>query len=229
MNRIRTLLTVTALVLISSAVSGQDVRTLGTKVADLLARMPADNFELASRLMEDMYALGEEGRALICDQVVPAGSGDDLRARYAVSSLTAHLSGDKDNTRKRAWENQCILFMKKAADREVRSFFMRQLNLIGSDLAVEALGDYVSSAEMCDDAVMVLQSVGSESAASLLYSSQGSGKCPCAAQVMVALPALTPVTTPFWSTGATAGLLDIQVTAPLVALPGAMVAESVSC
>jgi hypothetical protein len=37
MNRIRTLLTVTALVLISAAVSAQDVRTLGTKVADLLA------------------------------------------------------------------------------------------------------------------------------------------------------------------------------------------------
>ncbi|MRR21170.1 hypothetical protein EG827_13400, partial [bacterium] len=161
-------------------------------MADLLARMPADNFELASRLMEDMYALGEEGRALICDQVVPAGSGDDLRARYAVSSLTAHLSGDKDFTRKRAWENQCIQFMKKAADREVRSFFMRQLNLVGSDLAVEALGDYVSSPEMCDDAVMVLQSVGSESAASLLYSSLGSGKCPCAAQVMVALAETHP-------------------------------------
>lgn len=194
MNRIRTLLTVTALVLISAAVSAQDVRTLGTKVADLLARMPADNLELASRLMDDMYALGEEGRAMICSQVVPAGTGDDLRARYAVSSLTAHLSGDRDEARKRVWESQCIQFMKKAADREVRSFFMRQLNLIGSDLAVESLADYVSSPEMCDDAVMVLQSVGSEAAASLLYSSLGSGKCPCAAQVMVALAETHPGT-----------------------------------
>ena len=145
MNRIRTLLTVTALVLISAAVSAQDVRTLGTKVADLLARMPADNLELASRLMDDMYALGDEGMAMICGQVVPAGTGDDLRARYAVSSLTAHLSGDSDDTRKRAWESQCIRFMKSATDREVRSFFMRQLNLVGSDMAVEALADYANS------------------------------------------------------------------------------------
>lgn len=192
MNRIRTLLTVTALVLVSTAVTAQDVRTLGTKVADLLARMPADNLELASRLMEDMYALGDEGRAMICGQIVPAGTGDDLRARYAVSSLTAHLSGDKDDARKKAWENQCIHFMKIATDREVRSFFMRQLNLVGSDLAVEALADYVSSPEMCDDAVMVLQSVGSVAAASLLYSSLGSGNCPCAAQVMVALAETHP-------------------------------------
>ncbi|MRR21228.1 hypothetical protein EG827_13705, partial [bacterium] len=192
MNRIRTLLTVTALVIISSAVSGQDVRTLGTKVADLLARMPADNFELASRLMEDMYVLGEEGRAIICGQVVPAGTGDDLRARYAVSSLTAYLSGDKDDNRKREWETQCIHFMKNATDREVRSFFMRQLNLMGSDMTVEALADYVSSPEICDDAVIVLQSVGSEAAASLIYSSLGSGKCPCAAQAMVALAETHP-------------------------------------
>jgi len=192
MNRIRTLLTVTALVLISAAVSAQDVRTLGTKVADLLARMPADNLELASRLMEDMYALGEEGRAMICGQVLPAGTGDDLRVRYAVSSLTAHLSGDKDDARKRAWEIQCIRFMNEASDREVRSFFMRQLNLIGSDMAVEALTDYVSSPEMCDDAVIVLQSVGSVKAASVLYSSLSSGKCPCAAQVMVALAETHP-------------------------------------
>lgn len=192
MNRIRTLLTVTAMVLITAAVSAQDVRTLGTKVADLLARMPADNIELASRLMEDMYALGEEGRAMICGQVVPAGTDDDLRARYAVSSLTAHLSGDGDDARKRAWEKQCIHFMKAATDREVRSFFMRQLNLVGSDLSVEALAEYVSSAEMCDDAVIALQSVGSEAAATLIYTSLSAGRCPCAAQAMVTLAETHP-------------------------------------
>ncbi len=194
MNRIKTLLNVTALVLISAAVSAQDVRTLGTKVADLLARMPADNLELASRLMDDMYALGDEGMAMICGQVVPAGTGDDLRARYAVSSLTAHLSGDSDDTRKRPWEKQCIRFMKSATDREVRSFFMRQLNLVGSDMAVEALADYVNSQEMCDDAVIVLQSVGSEAAATLIRSSLSATVCPCAAQKMVALAETHPGT-----------------------------------
>ena len=192
MNKIKKLLTLTALVLIGTAVSAQDVRTLETKVADLLARMPADNLALASRLMEDMYALGDEGRAMICEQIVPAGKGDDLRARYAVASLTAHLSKDSVDTRKRAWESQCIQFMKSAGDREVRSFFMRQLSLTGSDMAVTALSDYVSSPEICDDAVIVLQSIGSKAAASLLYSSLSEVECPCAAQVMVALAATHP-------------------------------------
>src|SRR5690606_3378175 len=131
---------------------------------------------------------------MICEQVVPAGKGDDLRARYAIASLTAHLSKDSDDARKRAWESQCIQFMKSAGDREVRSFFMRQLSLTGSDMTVSALSDYVSSPEMCDDAVIVLQSVGSEAAASLLYSSLSAGECPCAAQVMVALAERRPGT-----------------------------------
>jgi len=192
MNKIKTLFAVAALLLIGSTAGAQDVRTLGTRVADLLARIPADNLDLASRLMEDMYALGEEGRAMICEQVVPAGAGDDLRARYAVSSLTAHLSADKDEIRKREWEKQCIRYMKLATDREVRSFFMRQLNLVGSDQAVGSLKEWVLSPEMCDDAVIALQSIGSDAATDLLVSSLNATECPCAAQIMVALAETRP-------------------------------------
>ncbi len=194
MNKIRTLSALAALLLISAVAGAQDVRTTGTRVADLLARMPADNMELASRLMEDMYALGEQGRAMICEQIVPAGTGDDLRARYAVASLTAHLSADRDDIRKRQWEKECIGFMNRATDREVRSFFMRQLNLVGSALTAEALEPWVLSPEMCDDAVIALQSTGTAGAADLLASALTASACPCAAQVMVALAEIHPGT-----------------------------------
>lgn len=192
MNKIRTLFALIALLLITAVAGAQDVRTLGTRVADLLARLPADNDELASRLMEDMYALGGQGREMICEQIVPAGTGDDMRARYAVASLTVHLSADRDDARKREWEKECIGFMNLATDREVRSFFMRQLNLVGSALTVEALRPWVLSPEMCDDAVIALQSIGSAGAADLLASALKSSDCPCAAQVMVALAETRP-------------------------------------
>jgi HEAT repeat protein len=194
MNKIRTFFALAALLLVNAAVGGQDVRTLGTRVADLLARMPADNLELASRLMEEMYSLGEQGRGMICEQIVPAGTGDDIRARYAVSGLTAHLSADRDDTRKRVWEKECIRFMNSAAGREVRSFFMRQLNLIGSASTVEALKPWILSPEMCDDAVIALRSAGTAGAADLLASALTEPECPCAAQVMVALAETRPGT-----------------------------------
>jgi HEAT repeat protein len=192
MNKIRTLFALAVLLLVSAPTGAQDVRSLETRVADLLARMPADNMELASRLMEEMYALGEQGRIMICEQIVPAGTGDDLKARYAVSSLTAHLSADLDDTRKREWEKECIGFMNRATDREVRSFFMRQLNLVGSALTVEAMKPWVLSPEMCDDAVIALQSTGTAGAADLLASALTASECPCAAQVMVALAETRP-------------------------------------
>jgi HEAT repeat protein len=187
MNRIKTLPVLLAAFLISMALNAQDVRTLETKVADLLARMPADNQDLVSRLMEEMYSLGDEGLAQICAQVVPAGSGDDTRARYAVSTLTAYLSGDSTDTRKREWESRCIRFMNAARSRDVRSFFTRQLNLIGSDAAVEALKAYSLDPEVCDDVVMALQSIGSDAALQVIESTLTADECPCAAQAMDAL------------------------------------------
>ncbi|MCA1741501.1 MAG: hypothetical protein LC630_03325, partial [Bacteroidales bacterium] len=187
MNRLRTLLTLSALLLFNAVASSQDVRTLETRVADLLARLPADSRELTVRLMEEMYSLGDDGTALICGQVIPAGTGDDTRARFAVASLTAHLSGDKDEARKNVWEKQCIRFMKAAEDSGVSAFFMRQLNLIGSDEAVEVLREYAASDESCDDAVIALQSIGSDAALDLLASVLRKGTSPCAAQMMIAL------------------------------------------
>ena len=64
MNRVRALLTVMAVLISGVPILGQDVRTVETKVADLLARLPAESMELTSQLMEEMYSLGDEGRAM---------------------------------------------------------------------------------------------------------------------------------------------------------------------
>ena len=71
----------------------QDKRTIETKVADLLARLPANDQQFTNSLMVDMLSLGEEGIKKICDQVIPAGTGDDTRPRFAIESLSRFLSG----------------------------------------------------------------------------------------------------------------------------------------
>ena len=77
------IITALILCLISFAASAQDVRTVETKIADLLVQMPAVSFEQRDRLAEDTYNLGEEGLKLICSQVVPPGTGEDTKARFA--------------------------------------------------------------------------------------------------------------------------------------------------
>ena len=176
-----------AAMLLQFNLHGQDAGSVAARLDILLAGLPADNTELTAGIMEEIFSLGDEATAMLCSRIVPAGTGDDLRARYAVASLTATLSADSDESRKRAWERQVIRFMRLSSDREVTAFFMKQLNLIGAADAVQAVADYAVTPGICEDAVMVLQAVDAPASATMLSEVLASDPCPCAAQVMVAL------------------------------------------
>jgi hypothetical protein len=81
----------------------QDKRTLETKVADLLAQMPANDLQYTDKLMGDMLSFGEEGIRKICDRIIPAGTGDDTKARFAVETFSRYLSGKDNETGRALW------------------------------------------------------------------------------------------------------------------------------
>jgi hypothetical protein len=93
------------LLLISLASYPQDNRTIETKVADLLARLPANDLQFNDKLMEEMLSLGETGIKQICDQIIPAGTGDDTRPRFAVESLSRFLSQKGKESEKEMGKN----------------------------------------------------------------------------------------------------------------------------
>ena len=95
-------------VLFSTVAISQDLRTLETKVADLLAPMPARDAAMVERLVGEMLALGDAGLKMICNQVRPAGSGDDVKPRFAVESLSRYLSGYGTEQVRSGWEKICI-------------------------------------------------------------------------------------------------------------------------
>ena len=119
--------------------------------------------------------------------MIQAGTGDDSRARYAVSSLTGYLSKGSDMVKQKVWEEQCLGFVRSAVSYEVRTFFIRQLNLIGSDAALEVLKPFVTHEVMCSDAVMALEAIGTTKAQEMLASALDADNCPCAGQIMDAL------------------------------------------
>ncbi len=82
----------------------QDKRTIETKIADLVAQFPTNDLQFLEKLMGDMALLGEEGQDKICDQIIPAGTGDDTKIQVRVESYSRYLSGaGKDNDRQ-SWE-----------------------------------------------------------------------------------------------------------------------------
>jgi HEAT repeat protein len=172
------------LLLISVAFQAQDKRTTETKVADLLARMPANDQQFTARLMVDMMSLGESGIKQICDKVIPAGTGDDTRPRFAIESLSRFLSGKQYDDQKPMWENVCISYALGQNDFGVKDFFMKQLQLFGGSSSAEAMKIYLTSKELCYPALEVISAVGGKTAETILAESLKNKDLPCAAAVM---------------------------------------------
>jgi len=173
-----------SLLLFSSIINAQDKRTIETRVADLLARMPANDVQFTDKLMADMLSLGETGLTQVCDQIVPPGTGDDTRARFAIESFTRFLSAKGQESNRSIWEQICINYATKETDFNVKDFFMKQLQLIGGDKSADAMKVYLQSRELCGPALAVISAAGGKKAESILAESLKNKDLPCAAAVM---------------------------------------------
>jgi HEAT repeat protein len=186
--KIRNTLIISLLLLLVPVVAyPQDKRTTETKVADLLARFPANDLQLNNKLMNDMLALDDAGIKMICDQIVPAGKGDDTRARFAIESLSRYLSANGFEKDKADWEKTCIVYTTSSKDSGVKDFFMKQLQLIGGDPSIEAVKQYLSDKDMCQPALAVILAARGSKAESVLAESLKDKELPCAAAAMNAL------------------------------------------
>jgi HEAT repeat protein len=183
----RILFSASALLLFTIAAHSQDIRLLETKVADLLARFPANDAENTNKLMGEMLSLGEEGFKLICNKIIPAGTGDDTKARFAVETLSRFLSQKGKETQKEMWEKICIIYATGQKDNGVKDFFMKQLQLIGSASSVGPLKAYLQDKKICGPALAAIQSIGGKTAETALAESLKDKELPCAAAVMNAL------------------------------------------
>ena len=162
----------------------QDVRLMSTKVADLLAQMPSRDNTYTVKLMNDMLALGDAGMKLICDQVIPVGTGDDTRARFAIESFSRFVTGAGREQDKLNWEKNCINYVSIRNDYTVKDFFMKQLQLAGGDTSVDALKSYLTDIHLSAPAVAVIGAVGSRHAEEVLSESLKLKDLPCASSVM---------------------------------------------
>ncbi|HPT21079.1 MAG TPA: DUF1080 domain-containing protein [Bacteroidales bacterium] len=173
--------------LISFSSYAQDKRTTETKVADLLARLPANDLQFNNKLMGDMLLLGETGIKQICDQIVAPGTGNDTSPRFAIESLSRFLSQSGKETERAMWEKICISYAIEKKDNNVKDFFMKQLQLIGGDKSAEAVKIYLGNKELCEPALAVIKAVGGKNSETIIAEALKNKDLPCAAAAMNAL------------------------------------------
>ena len=180
----RILITGVALIFISIFSYSQDKRTLDTKVADLLARFPANDLQLTDKLMADMLTLGDAGFKQICDNIIPAGTGNDTPQRFAVETMSRYLSQKGKEADRLMWEELCINFVEAKTDNGVKDFFMKQLQIVGGPVSAQAMKVYLMSRELCEPALAVIAVSDPESAETIFADALKNKELPCAPAVM---------------------------------------------
>ena len=154
----------------------QDVRTLKTKVADTLAKFPAQSSEERDRLAGELVRLGPEGILEVCKMLVPPGTGDDTNVRFAMNalSMTVHRS-DAEEERKMV-ANTVIRALNKDIDDEVKAFLIRQLQLVGKDESVKPLSGLLEDDRLCEPATQALSAIRTDDAKKVLIKAFGSAR-----------------------------------------------------
>ncbi|NPA37888.1 MAG: DUF1080 domain-containing protein, partial [Chlorobi bacterium] len=169
--RKQNILIISLFILLSALNStAQDVRTVDTKVADILSLMPAENLPLNNKLMREMERLGTEGLKIICLQIIPPGTGDDTKSRFAVESFSRYLSVSKNTDVVKKWEEICIYMIEKNTDNDVKSFFMQQLGYIGEEATLNALSKYLTDDKLYDPAIRAMYMVSPQKASAIFNS-----------------------------------------------------------
>lgn len=161
---------------ISNAQVKKDERTLTTKIADLLAQMPASNIKNLDQAMEEAALLGEKGLADLVSQLVPPGKGDNSRIEYAAAGFSAYASKPgRENLRQMAVKAYCEA-LSKIQDKDNKAFIISQLQVVGNDAAVSCLQSYLSDERLADPAARALASIGTASAGSALLNALSSAQ-----------------------------------------------------
>ncbi len=151
--------------------TAQDKRTVKTKVADVLALLPANDNPQANRLFHELLNIGDEGLALVTDQVQPNGKEEGVSTRFAVSLLT-HYATTKEEKAK--IEQVYLSALSKPNSTEVKAYFISNLKLIGSDASVKSLATYLSDKELFDPAISALVTIGTIDARQVLMNALSS-------------------------------------------------------
>ncbi len=157
-------LTLLLLSLLASLGAAQDNRTLPTKVADLLARYPAEDLLSRDRLAAELLSWGESGIQAVTRQLVPAGTGNDTAVRFAVNSLASFAGRFAAESQRALAEKALLQAMAAAPDVEVKTFLMSQLRLVGREETVKAAAPLLSDASLGEPATQLLLSVGGAAA-----------------------------------------------------------------
>jgi HEAT repeat protein len=152
----------------SFAQASKDQRTLTTRIADLLAELPARDAQQLEGNMLEISDLGEDGFVTLISGLKPQGEGNNALLQYAIGGYSAYvMEKGKEGDRTMSVIAYCKA-LNSATDKQNKQFLISQLELVGKDDAVPSLKTYLNDPQLADPAARALVKINSEASKAAL-------------------------------------------------------------
>lgn len=146
----------------------KDERTTTTRIADLLAQLPARDATQLTRNMKEVAGLGEDGYVSLISGLTTSEKGNNALIEYAVGGFTAFATKkDQQEAREMAVKAYCKA-LTKLADKQNKAFIISQFDLVGNDAAISCLENYLTDQDLADEASRALAKIGTSNATTAL-------------------------------------------------------------
>jgi HEAT repeat protein len=155
----------------ASAQPANDQRTASTKIADLLATMPASNKEQLNKNMQTIADLGEKGIVSIISMLSAPGAGDNTSVQYAIGGFSFYVIQPGKEPQRQIAVKSYGTALEKVQDNTNKQFIISQLQLIGKDDAVPFLQKYLSDEKLSGPAARALAQINTPNAQKVLFNS----------------------------------------------------------
>lgn len=164
---IATMCGVAALAVLPHAATAQpDVAALVNEMpdADPDGKYTGPAPEEAQRVYEALLKGGQGSLLELIGMLVEPGQGEDYKARYVLHGLAIHVGRPGADAERRMLGDALISTLKGRTPTEVKRFVVQELQFLGEQRAVGALGGLLSDEALCMDAVLALVALGEQAA-----------------------------------------------------------------
>lgn len=179
-----------ALILIQYVAVAQDKtdqRTITTRIADLLAQLPAKDSKQFTSNMQEIALMGEDGYVTLITGLSETGKENDALLEYAISGFSAYVTQTgQENLRKMSVNAYCKA-LTKISNPQNKAFIISQLEWVGHDDAIACLQNYLTDAKLADPAARALVKINSQAAKTALLNALPKASGPAILSIVEAL------------------------------------------
>jgi hypothetical protein len=147
-----------------SAQRESDQRTLSTKIADVLAELPAEDLEEFSSTMAEIGAMGEEGLLAMTKMLVDPETGNNTILEYALGGFSFYVTQPEMETLRQMSINAYCTALEQTENVQNKAFIIRRLKMVGRNDAISCLEPYLNERPLCAPAAKALVNINSSAA-----------------------------------------------------------------